>query len=104
MKYLCLIAAAACCYAQAPAFDKENALLKTVPGKKLFKEDVPCGDYFWKSEKADKNGAVILYFFFGDPAYGKNKIGMYKQKDYKVVLNDEKDPPTAQVVIDDGQF
>jgi hypothetical protein len=97
---------AACGFGQTAdyAADKENAIFKTVPGKQLFPEDVRCGEYLWKSEKADKNGATILYFFYGDPAYGKNKLGMYKQRAYKVVLNEEKDPPTAQVVSENGAF
>lgn len=100
----CLAAAVYCCAAQDYAPDKENVILKTVPGKQLFKEDVRCGEYFWKSEKADKVGATVLYFFYGNPAWGQNKLGMYKQKSYKVELSEEKDPPTAQVVNEDGQF
>jgi len=97
---------AVCGLAQSPTYpaEQENTLFKTVPGKQLFAEDVRCGDYFWKSDKADKSGATVLYFFYGDPAYGKGKLGMYKQKAYKVTLNEEKDPPTAQVILEGGSF
>ncbi|HEV2445786.1 MAG TPA: hypothetical protein VGS58_07685 [Candidatus Sulfopaludibacter sp.] len=106
MRICVLPALAACCLGQAGDYapDKENALFKTVPGKQLFQEDVRCGDYFWKSEKADKNGATTLYFFYGDPAFGKNRLGLYKQKAYRVVVNEEKDPPTARVINENGQF
>lgn len=101
-----LLCVAMCGFGQSGSYaaDQENSLLKTIPGKQLFPEDVRCGDYFWKSEKADKGGAVIVYFFYGDPAYGKNKLGLYKQRAYRVVLNEEKDPPTAKVVNEGGAF
>jgi hypothetical protein len=106
--WICALAPlAACAFGQSAdqyAADKENVVFKTVPGKQLFPEDVRCGEYFWKSEKADKGGATILYFFYGDPAYGKGKLGMYKQKAYKVVFDEQRDPPTAQVINEQGQF
>lgn len=80
--------------------DKENVVLKTQPGKQMFKEDVQCGDYFWKSEKADRNGVPVLYYFYGDPAWGKNKVGLYRQSVYRVTVNAKKDPPTVQVIMD----
>ena len=106
MRILLCLAAAVCASAQPAQYaaDQENAVFKTVPGKQLFHEDVRCGDYFWKSDKADKSGALILYFFYGDPGYGKGKLGLYKQKAYKVVINEEKDPPTAQVINEGGNF
>jgi hypothetical protein len=101
-----LLAVPLCSLAQADPYaaDKENVVFKTVPGKQLFQEDIRCGEYFWKSDKADKTGATVLYFFYGDPAYGKNKLGIYKQKTYRVTINEEKDPPTAQVVNEGGTF
>jgi hypothetical protein len=97
---------AVCAFAQSTNYpaDQENVVFKTVAGKQVFAEDVRCGDYFWKSEKADKNGATVLYFFYGDPAYGKGKLGMYKQRSYRVVINEQKDPPTAQVINEKGTF
>ncbi|HEY2016143.1 MAG TPA: hypothetical protein VGH38_21720 [Bryobacteraceae bacterium] len=90
------------CYAQSADYppEQENAIQKTKPGKQLYKEDEPCGGYFWKSEKADKSGAVALYFFYGSTEYGKGKLGMYQQSRYRVVVNEKKDPPTAQVIKD----
>jgi hypothetical protein len=101
-----MLTLAALGFGQTPdyAADRENPLLKTVAGKQLFPGDVRCGEYFWKSDKADKGGATVLYFFYGDPAYGKNKLGMYRQKSYKVVLDVRKDPPTAQVINKEGSF
>ena len=100
------LALAVCGFGQADQYaaGRENIVFKTVPGKQLFPEDVRCGEYFWKSDKADKTGATVLYFFYGDPAYGKNKLGLYKQKTYTVAINEEKDPPTAQVVNEGGAF
>jgi hypothetical protein len=81
--------------------ERENAVQRTKPGKQLFKEDEPCGAYFWKSVKADPGGAVALYFFYGSPEYGKGKLGLYRQAKYRVVVNERKDPPTAQVIKDE---
>jgi hypothetical protein len=81
--------------------EKENAIQKTKPGKQLHKEDEPCGTYFWKSQKADPSGAVALYYFYGSTEYGKGKMGLYQQVRYRAVVNDEKDPPTAQIIKDD---
>ena len=78
--------------------EQENALQKIKPGKQLYKEDEPCGGYFWKSQKAARGGATVLYFFYGSTEYGKGKLGMYEQVKYRVVVNEAKDPPTAQVV------
>jgi hypothetical protein len=80
--------------------DKENVVFKTQIGKQIDKSDVQCGEYFWRSEKADKKGVPTVYYFYGDPSYGKNKLGLYHQSLYKVVVNPEKDPPTVQVVRD----
>ena len=80
--------------------EKENTVLKTQAGKQFFKEDERCGDYFWKSTRADKKGATVLYYFYGDPAYGKNKAGVYAQRLYRVAIDGKKDPPTVQVVRD----
>ena len=94
-------------YAQTSDYppEQENALQRTKPGKQLFKEDEPCGAYLWKSTKADRSGAVVLYFFYGSTEYGKGKMGMYQQAKYHVVVNEEKDPPTAQVIKDpDGSL
>jgi len=85
--------------------EQENALQKIVPGKQLYKEDQPCGAYFWKSEKAGRSGAVALYFFYGSTEYGKGKLGMYQQAKFHVVVNEQKDPPTAQAIKDrDGSL
>jgi hypothetical protein len=80
--------------------EKENVVFKTQIGKQLDKDDVQCGEYFWKSLKADKRGIPSVYFFYGDPAYGKNKLGLYHLNQYKVEVNAEKDPPTVQVIRD----
>ena len=90
----------ALCLAQADDYapENENVLLKTQPGKQLFKEDVQCGGYFWISVKAAVNGTPVLYYFYGDPAFGKNKVGLYRQDLYRVVVAGEKDPPTVQVI------
>ena len=91
---------AAACFAQRDDYapENENVLLKTRPGKQLFKEDVQCGNYFWISVKAAVNGAPVLYYFYGDPAFGKNKVGLYRQDLYHPVVADQKDPPTVQVI------
>ncbi len=80
--------------------DKENVVFKTQIGKQIDKSDVQCGEYFWRSEKADKKGVPTVYYFYGDPSYGKNKLGLYHQSLYRVTVNPEKDPPTVQVVRD----
>ena len=100
---MCLgLLSAAYCIAQTQSGDyppeRENALHKIKPGKQLFKEDEPCGEYFWKSEKADRSGATALYYFFGSTEYGKGKLGLYQQVYFRVETNQEKDPPTAQVI------
>jgi len=97
-----LLLFAACALAQTPDYspDKENVVFKTQIGKQIDKDDVQCGEYFWLSLKADKRGAPTVYYFYGDPSYGKNKLGLYQQKVYKVVVNPEKTPPTAQVIHD----
>lgn len=97
---IALLLAAAATAQQDYAPDKENVVFKTQIGKQLHKEDVQCGEYFWKSDKADKKGVTALYYFYGDPAYGKNKLGLYHQSLYKVVVNAEKEPPTVQVIRD----
>jgi hypothetical protein len=88
------------CFAQPDDYapEKENVLLKTRAGKQLFKEDVQCGNYFWISVKAAVDGAAVLYYFYGDPAFGKNKVGLYRQDLYHAVVADQKDPPTVQVI------
>jgi hypothetical protein len=90
----------AVCFGQADDYapEKENVLLKTRAGKQLFKEDVQCGNYFWISVKAAVNGAPVLYYFYGDPAFGKNKVGLYQQRLYRAVVGEQKDPPTVQVI------
>ncbi len=80
--------------------DQENVVFKTQIGKQIDKSDVQCGEYFWRSEKADKKGVPTVYYFYGDPSYGKNKLGLYHQSLYKVTVNPEKDPPTVRVVRD----
>lgn len=82
--------------------ENENTIRKTTPGKQLFREDVQCGRYFWRSEKADRNGAVVVYYFFGSTDWGKGKIGLYRQALYHVVVNEDKDPPTAQLLKDEN--
>ena len=104
---ICLwLVSAACCISQTQTGEyppeRENALHKIKPGKQLFKEDEPCGQYFWKSQKADRSGATTLYYFFGSTEYGKGKLGLYQQVFFRVETNEEKDPPTAQVIKTDG--
>ena len=90
----------AACIAQSDDYapENENVLLKTRPGKQLFKEDVQCGNYFWISVKAAVDGTPVLYYFYGDPAFGKNKVGLYRQDLYHAVVAEQKDPPTVQVI------
>jgi hypothetical protein len=105
MLYLLLLAALAFPQAQDYPDGNENALQKVQPGRQLFKEDVACGGYFWRSEKADKFGSVVVYYFFGSREWGKARIGLYQQGRYTVVIDEEKDPPTAQVLADPkGKF
>ncbi len=89
-------------FAQAGDYpaDQENVVFKTQIGKQINKDDVQCGEYFWKSDKADKKGVPTVYYFYGDPSYGKNKLGLYHQSLYKVVVDPAKDPPTVQVFRD----
>ena len=90
------------CFSQTDDYapEKENAVQRTKPGKQLYKEDEPCGAYFWKSEKADKSGAIALYYFYGSTEYGKGKLGLYQRMRYRVVVDESKDPPTAQITRD----
>jgi hypothetical protein len=81
--------------------EKENVIQKIKPGKQLHKEDEPCGDYLWKSQKADPGGATALYYFYGSTEYGKGKMGLFQKVHYRAVVNNEKDPPTAQIIKDD---
>jgi hypothetical protein len=85
--------------AQAPdsSIEKEEAIGKTMPDKKLAKEDVQCGNYFWISKKT---GTTFLYYFFGSTEWGKGKIGYYQQNLYHVAVNADKDPPTVQRIRD----
>ena len=79
------------------SIEREEAIQKTVPDKKLAKEDVPCGNYFWVSRKT---GTTYLYYFFGSTEWGKGKVGFYQQSLYHVVVIDDKDPPTVQRIKD----
>ena len=79
------------------SIEREEAIQKTVPDKKLAKEDVPCGNYFWVSRKT---GTTFLYYFFGSTEWGKGKVGFYQQSLYHVVVIDDKDPPTVQRIRD----
>jgi len=101
MRWLAIVWAATLC-AQTGTYppDQENVVFKTQIGKQIDKSDVQCGEYFWRSEKADKKGVPTVYYFYGDPSYGKNKLGLYHQTLYKVVVSPEKDPPTVQVIRD----
>lgn len=83
--------------------DRENALHRTNPAKRLFPDDTPCGGYLWKSDHKDELHMQAIYYFFGSTDYGKSKMGLYPQNLYHAVVNEERDPPTAQVVIDDGK-
>jgi len=80
--------------------EKENVLHKTTPGKQLKKDDEPCGAYLWKSSKVDPSGAVALYYFYGSTEYGKGKMGLFQLVKFRAEANEEKDPPTAQIVKD----
>lgn len=80
--------------------EKENIVFKTQIGKQIAQEDIRCGEYFWRSDKADKRGTRSVYFFYGNPAYGKNRLGLYHLSQYKVVVTPDKNPPTVQVIRD----
>jgi hypothetical protein len=97
------LAAAALFQTATPA--GEQVILKTVAGRQLFPEDIACGDYFWRSEKADRGGAVMIYYFFGSPDYGKSKLGLYRRDRFRIIVDESRDPPTARVLTDDrGAF
>jgi hypothetical protein len=85
--------------AQGPdkSADQEEPIQKTVPEKKLAKEDVQCGNYFWISKKT---GTTFLYYFFGSTEWGQGKMGYYQQSLYRVVVTEDKDPPTVQRIRD----
>lgn len=84
--------------------ERENRLHPSTPAKRLFPDDTPCGGYLWKSAHKDELHMVALYYFFGSTDYGKSKMGLYPQTVYRAVVNDESDPPTAQVVMQDGSL
>jgi hypothetical protein len=77
--------------------EKEEAIQRTVAEKKLAKEDVQCGNYFWISKKTR---TTFLYYFFGSTEWGQGKMGYYRQSLYHVAVNDDKDPPTVQRMED----
>ena len=79
------------------ANEREEALQKTAPDRKLDKEDVQCGNYLWVSTKT---GTRFLYYFFGSAEWGKGKVGFYEQSLYHVVINADKDPPTVRRMQD----
>ena len=79
------------------SIEREEAIQKTASDRKLAKEDVPCGNYFWL---ARKTGTTFLYYFFGSAEWGKGKVGFYQQTLYHVFVNDDKDPPTVQRIKD----
>jgi hypothetical protein len=82
--------------------ERENALQHTNPAKRLFPEDTPCGGYLWKSEHKAELHMLALYYFFGSTDYGKSKMGLYPQTLFRAVVNEQRDPPTAQVIMEDG--
>jgi hypothetical protein len=84
--------------------ERENALHRTTPAKRLFPEDLPCGGYLWKSEHTAELHMVALYYFFGSTEYGKSKMGLYPQSKYRAVVNEQADPPTAQAIMEDGKL
>jgi hypothetical protein len=86
-------------FAQGPntSAEQEEAIQKTVPEKKLAKDDVQCGNYFWISKKT---GTTFLYYFFGSTEWGQGKMGYYQQSLYRVVVTGDKDPPTVQRIRD----
>lgn len=79
------------------SIEREEAIQKTVPDRKLAKEDVQCGNYFWV---ARKTGTTFLYYFFGSAEWGKGQVGFYQQTLYHLVVNNDKDPPTVQRIKD----
>lgn len=80
--------------------ERENAIQPTNPAKRLFPDDTPCGGYLWKSVHKDELHMTAIYYFFGSTDYGKGKMGLYPQSLYRAVVNEQRDPPTAQVVMD----
>ena len=83
--------------------ERENVLHPTNPAKRLFQDDVPCGGYLWKSEHKAELHMVALYYFFGSTDYGKSKMGLYPQSLYRAVIHEDRNPPTAQVILEDGK-
>ena len=81
-----LLLVSAHCFSQTDDYapEKENVIQRIIPGKQLYKEDEPCGSYFWKSEKADKSGAIALYYFYGSTEYGKGKLGLYHTSEHVI--------------------
>ncbi len=102
MKLACSVLLVCLAAAQTEDYprERENALQRTTPSKRLFPEDVPCGGYLWKSEHKAELHMVAIYYFFGSTDYGKGKMGLYPQSLYHAVVNEQRDPPTAQVIID----
>jgi hypothetical protein len=84
--------------------ERANQLHPTTPAKRLFPDDQPCGKYLWKSEHKDELHMVALYYFFGSTDYGKSKMGLYPRDKFRAVVNEERDPPTAQIVMEDGNL
>lgn len=84
--------------------ERENALHPTTPAKRLFPDDTPCGGYLWKSEHKTELHMLAMYYFFGSTDYGKGKMGLYPREVYRVAINEQRDPPTAQVVMEDGKL
>jgi hypothetical protein len=102
MRFVCLILLVCLAAAQSDDYprERENVLHPTNPAKRLFADDTACGGYLWKSEHKTELHMVALYYFFGSTDYGKGKMGLYPQSLYRAVINEERDPPTAQVVMD----
>jgi hypothetical protein len=84
--------------------ERENVLHPTNPAKRLFPDDAPCGGYLWKSEHKTELHMLAIYYFFGSTEYGKGKMGLYPQDLYRAVVDEQRDPPTAQVVLDGGSL
>ena len=99
---MCLFALVCLAAAQNDDYprERENVLQHTNPSKRLFADDTPCGGYLWKSEHKSELHMVALYYFFGSTDYGKGKMGLYPQSLYRAVINEQRDPPTVQVVMD----
>jgi hypothetical protein len=103
--YLAALVAIAAALFQTATPAGEQVILETVAGRQLFPEDVACGSDFWRSEKADRGGAVMVCYFFGSPDYGKSKLGLYRRDRFRVIADENRDPPTARVLTDDrGAF